>query len=158
MRDRRRHQRAFVAAGCYNVVWGVFTVLRPQWLFELAGLPSANHPQVFACLGMVIGLYGVVYLEVARRPEDGWVLAAVGLTGKVLGPIGLAYLLLTRQWPLATAVLCLTNDVVWWLPFGRYLRDAWPSFRATWGNDSGGGPVSGPRRRAVATGCVTTRT
>jgi hypothetical protein len=63
-------------------------VARPQWLFELAGMPPANHPQVFACLGMVIGLYGVVYVEVARRPEEGFVLAAVGLTGKVLGPAG----------------------------------------------------------------------
>jgi hypothetical protein len=26
-------------------------------------------------------------------------------------------------------VLCLTNDLVWWLPFGLYLRDAWPPFR-----------------------------
>ena len=38
---------------------------------------------------MVIGLYGLIYLEVARAPERGWPLAAVGLTGKVLGPIGL---------------------------------------------------------------------
>jgi hypothetical protein len=132
MRDRQRHRRAFVAAGLYNIAWGCFTVLRPQWLFDLAGMPPANHPQAFACLGMVIGLYGVVYLEVARRPEEGWVLAAVGLTGKVLGPVGLAYLLLTRQWPLATAVLCLTNDLVWWPSFAAYLRDAWPHFRASW--------------------------
>lgn len=137
MRNRERHRRAFVAAGAYNLGWGLLTVLRPQWLFELAGMPPANHPQVFACLGMVIGLYGVVYLEVARRPEDGFVLAAVGLTGKVLGPLGLAYLLLTGQWPLATVVLCLTNDVVWWLPFGAYLRDAWPEFRATVGKPRG---------------------
>jgi hypothetical protein len=51
-------------------------------------MPQENYPQVFACLGMVIGLYGVLYLEVARVPERGWVLAAVGLTGKVLGPLG----------------------------------------------------------------------
>ncbi len=133
MRDRRRrHRRVFVAAGVYNLLWGAFTVLRPQWLFDLAGMPRANHPQAFACVGMVVGLYGVAYLEVARRPEEGWVMAAVGLTGKVLGPLGLAYLLVTGQWPLATVAICLTNDVVWWLPFGRYLRDAWPAFRATW--------------------------
>jgi hypothetical protein len=78
---------------------------------------------------MVVGLYGVLYLEVARRPERGWLIAAVGLTGKVLGPIGLAGLLLSGEWPPATLVLCLTNDFIWWVPFGLYLWDAWPWFR-----------------------------
>jgi hypothetical protein len=78
---------------------------------------------------MVVGLYGILYLEVARRPEHGFLLAAVGLTGKVLGPIGLAQLILSGKWLPATIVLCLANDFVWWIPFGIYLYDAWPSFR-----------------------------
>ena len=49
-------------------------------------MPLANHPAVFACLGMVVGLYGVLYFEVARDPERGWLIAAVGLAGKILGP------------------------------------------------------------------------
>jgi hypothetical protein len=92
-------------------------------------MPPLNHPAIFACLGMVIGLYGVVYLEVARVPERGWLLAAVGLVGKLLGPIGLAGLLWTGEWPLKAAVLCLTNDLIWWIPFALYLRDAWPFFK-----------------------------
>ena len=32
-------------------------------------------------------------------------------------------------WPAATLVLCITNDFIWWNPFGLYLRDAWPEFR-----------------------------
>jgi len=49
---------------------------------------------------MVVGLYGVLYLEVARRPEHGFLLAAVGLAGKLLGPIGAAILLIVRgEWP-----------------------------------------------------------
>ena len=84
---------------------------------------------------MVVGLYGIIYLEVARAPERGWLLAAVGLLGKILGPIGLAVLILTGQWPLATIILCLTNDLIWWLPFTRYLFDAWPYFRDEIGPD-----------------------
>lgn len=120
---RDRHRRTFVLAGAYNVAWGGLTIVWPQWLFDLAGLPPANHPQVFATLGMVIGLYGVVYLGVAAHPEHGGLGAAVGLAGKVLGPIGLTWLLVTGTWPLATVVLCLTNDVIWWVPFARYLVD-----------------------------------
>lgn len=126
---RRWHQFVFLAAGIYNIAWGLYAAIDPQWLFRFAEMPVAVHPQIFACLGMVVGLYGVLYLEVARRPERGWLIAAVGLTGKVLGPIGLAGLLLSGEWPPATLVLCLTNDFVWWVPFGLYLWDAWPWFR-----------------------------
>ena len=79
---------------------------------------------------MVVGLYGVVYLEIARVPERGFVLAAVGLAGKILGPIGLGVLLLRGAWPMRAAILCLTNDLIWWIPFAIYLRDAWPFFRS----------------------------
>jgi hypothetical protein len=130
---RRWHRAVFIAAGVYNVGWGIYSALDPQWLFRFAGMPLANHPQIFACLGMVVGLYGVLYLEVARAPERGFLLAAVGLAGKLLGPLGLASLLWTGAWPLAAGVLCLTNDLIWWLPFGLYLRDAWPFFRAELG-------------------------
>jgi hypothetical protein len=126
---RALHRRVFVLAGIYNIAWGIWSSLDPQWLFRVAGMAPLNHPQIFACLGMVIGLYGVLYLEVARVPERGWLLAAVGLTGKVLGPIGLGVLIATGQWPWRTLILCLTNDFVWWIPFALYLRDSWPLFR-----------------------------
>jgi hypothetical protein len=129
MARRRFHRVVFLLAGIYNLAWGVYAVLDPQWLFRLAGLPLQNYPQIFACLGMVVGLYGIVYLEVARAPERGWLLVAVGLLGKVLGPLGLAQLIWSGQWPWATVVLCLTNDCIWWIPFALYLYDAWPPCR-----------------------------
>jgi hypothetical protein len=125
---RRWHRITFCLAGVYNILWGLYAALDPQWLFRFASLPLQNHPQIFACLGMVVGLYGLLYLEVARAPERGWLLAAVGLLGKLLGPAGLAVLIVRGQWPLATIVLCLSNDLIWWLLFARYLKDAWPFF------------------------------
>lgn len=126
------HRGVFIAAGFYNVAWGLYAAADPQWLFRFAGMPPLNHPQIFACLGMVVGLYGVMYWEVARRPDRGWVLAAIGLAGKILGPIGLLILIARGEWPLATLVMCVTNDLIWWIPFGLYLRDAWPEFRRQW--------------------------
>jgi hypothetical protein len=82
---RRLHRAVFLAAGFYNLGWGLYAVVDPQWLFRFAQLPLQNHPEVFASLGMVIGLYGILYLEVARHPEQHWPVAAVGMAGKVLG-------------------------------------------------------------------------
>ncbi|MCW2504965.1 MAG: hypothetical protein JWO79_3249 [Actinomycetia bacterium] len=129
---RRSHRITFAAAGIYNIAWGLYAVADPQWFFRISGLPRSNSPQIFATLGMVLGLYGVLYLDVARAPERGWLVAAVGLTGKILGPAGLAWLILTGQWPAATVVIVVTNDLIWWIPFALYLRDAWPGWRSEW--------------------------
>jgi small multidrug resistance pump len=126
MRRRRTHQVVFCAAGAYNITWGLHAAVDPTALFRFADMATPNYPEMWACLGMVIGLYGVIYLEVARRPEQGFTLAAVGLAGKVLGPAGWLVLVLTGRWPLSTIVLVLANDILWWHPFARYLRDAWP--------------------------------
>ncbi|MFE8602092.1 hypothetical protein [Archangium violaceum] len=131
MKRRALHRAVFTLAAVYNLLWGLYAAVDPQWLFRFAGMPPMNQPALFACLGMVIGVYGLLYAEVARRPEHGFALAAVGLLGKVLGPIGLALLILRGEWPAATLVLCLTNDFIWWVPFGLYLWDAWPHYRRT---------------------------
>ena len=126
LRRRRFHRAVFVLAGAYNLGWGLFAAADPQWLFRFSGMPLSNHPEIYACLGMVLGLYGILYLEVARVPETGWRLAAVGFVGKVLGPIGMAELLWTGKWPMWAGILCVPNDLIWWLPFGWYLWDARP--------------------------------
>ncbi|HYF65854.1 MAG TPA: hypothetical protein VD886_23695 [Herpetosiphonaceae bacterium] len=71
MARRRLHRIVFVLAGFYNIAWGLYAALDPQWLFRFAGMPPLTHPQIFACLGMVVGLYGLIYFEVARLPERG---------------------------------------------------------------------------------------
>jgi len=125
------HRVVFILAGIYNIGWGVYSSLDPQWLFRFTGMPLQNYPEVFACLAMIVGVYGILYLEVARRPASGWLLAAVGLSGKVLGPVGLAWLIMTGRWPFSAIILCLTNDFIWWIPFGFYLYDSWPEFAST---------------------------
>ena len=123
MKRRRVHQVTFAIAGAYNLAWGAYSMADPQWLFRYAGMAPANYPEIFACLGMVIGVYGLLYWQVARDPERGFAIAAVGLLGKVLGPIGLAQLIAGGVWPMKTIVLCVTNDFIWWVPFALYLRD-----------------------------------
>jgi hypothetical protein len=131
LRRRRLYRWTFAAAGAYNIGWGLYAVADPQWFFRITGLPLSNSPQIFACLGMVLGLYGLLYLEVARAPEHGFLPAAVGLAGKILGPLGLAWLIIAGTWPVSTIVLIVTNDLIWWIPFTLYVRDAWPAYRAS---------------------------
>ncbi len=120
---RRRHQLTFLAAGAWNLTWGLRTALQPESFYRTAGLPTASRPEVAACLGMVVGLYGVLYLDVARHPERGGLIAAVGLADKVLGPAGLALAVAQGRWPARAFLITVGNDLVWWWPFARYLHD-----------------------------------
>jgi hypothetical protein len=132
MKRRGFHRIIFLLAGVYNIGWGIFVALNPNWLFSFAGMEPINYPDVFACLGMVVGLYGIVYLEIARKPERGFLLAAVGLIGKILGPVGLLMLIAQGAWKPATIVMCVTNDFVWWIPFALYLFDSWAFYKKDW--------------------------
>jgi hypothetical protein len=124
MKRRRLHQTVFAAAGVYNIAWGLYCATDPQWFFRLTRDPAQSRVEVVSALGLVVGLYGVLYLEVARVPERGWLIAAVGLAGKVIGPIGLAWLIVSGAWPVQSLWICVTNDFIWWAPFTLYLWDA----------------------------------
>jgi hypothetical protein len=69
---------------------------------------------------MVVGVYGLLYLHAAWRLESAWPIIAVGLLGKILGPIGMA-MSFSDDWPRRLGMLCVYNDLIWWLPFGLFL-------------------------------------
>ena len=120
----------FIAAGIYNIVWGLYAIYDPQWLFRFSGLPPLNHPAIFACLGMVVGLYGIIYFEVARIPERGWLLAAVGLLGKILGPLGFVFGASTGELPWAFGWVNVFNDLIWLPAFTLFAIAVWKNEKA----------------------------
>ncbi|MDZ4771944.1 MAG: SRPBCC family protein [Planctomycetota bacterium] len=112
------------AAGIYNLVWGALTIAFPHLLFDFAGVERLNHPAIWQCVGMIVGVYGVGYILAAGDPRRHWPIVLVGLLGKILGPLGFAAALLQGTFPPLFGVTILTNDLVWWVPFGMILFDA----------------------------------
>lgn len=41
---RSFHRAVFVAAGLYNILWGLYAVIDPQWLFRFAKLKWREYP------------------------------------------------------------------------------------------------------------------
>lgn len=116
---------AFAMAGCYNVAFGVWAGFWPHAFFEWFAIELPRYPGIWACLGMVVGLYGLLYWHAAWRLETAWPIIAVGLLGKVIGPIGM-WLSFADDWPRRLGLLCVYNDLIWWLPFGLFLiRGSW---------------------------------
>jgi peroxiredoxin len=113
-----------IAAGVYNVVWGAAVVLVPHLFFDLAGMQRPLYPQLWQCIGMIVGVYGVGYVIAAGDPVRHWPIVLVGLLGKVFGPIGFGWSLYRGDFPLVSGLTILTNDLVWWVPFAAILWHA----------------------------------
>jgi len=123
--DRPRWMsRWLIAAGAYNLLWGAAVVLFPLAAFELAGLEPPRYPSVWQCVGMIVGVYGVGYLAAATDPLRHWPIVLVGLLGKVFGPIGFVIAASRGELPWAFGLTILTNDLLWWIPFGLILARA----------------------------------
>lgn len=109
------------AAGVYNLVWGAWVVLFPLSFFNLVGMPPPEYPELWQCIGMIVGVYGVGYLIAASDPLRHWPIVLVGFLGKLFGPIGFAGQLVSGKWPIESIVLIIFNDLIWWIPFGAIL-------------------------------------
>ncbi|MFZ4629496.1 MAG: alkyl hydroperoxide reductase [Blastocatellia bacterium] len=114
-----------LAAAVYNLVWGGLVVLFPHALFDWMGMDRPNYPELWQCVGMIVGVYGVGYGLAARDPLTHWPIVLVGLLGKILGPIGFVEAVWRGAFPLAFGYNILTNDLIWWVPFGAILLHAW---------------------------------
>ncbi len=141
-----------IAAGVYNLLWGGWVILFPGMLFDFAGMAQPNYPQLWQCIGMIVGVYGIGYLCAARDPMRHWPIVLVGLLGKVFGPIGFAQALWTGALPVAFGITILSNDLLWWVPFALILRHAWLGRERGTGADTGvdSGADSGARGEDLA--------
>jgi len=119
--------RWLMAAAVYNLVWGAAMVIAPVQTLALLGVWSANNelwPQLWACIGMIVGVYGIGYAIASRDPARHWPIVLVGLIGKVLGPIGFVDAAVRGDLPWSMGVTILTNDLLWWIPFSMILWHA----------------------------------
>ena len=122
--EPRWMRRVLVAAGMYNLIWGAAIILFPAALFQFAEMDLPRYPQIWQCVGMIVGVYGVGYLIAATDPLRHWPITLVGLLGKILGPIGFFETLFSGELPLAFGATIITNDLIWWIPFAAILYQA----------------------------------
>ncbi len=112
-------------AALYNLLWGGWVVLFPQDFFAWTGMEPLNHPMIWQGMGMVIGVYGLGYWWASTDPIRHWPIVAVGFLGKIFGPIGFLYNYVADQVPGAFGYMLVTNDLIWWVPFGWILYRVW---------------------------------
>jgi hypothetical protein len=102
-----------LAAGFYNLAWGAANIIWPNALFDFAGAKRVNYPEIWQCVGMIVGVYGIGYAIAAGDSRRHWPIVLVGLLGKIFGPIGFAWSLWNGVFPPLFGVTLLTNDLLW---------------------------------------------
>jgi hypothetical protein len=119
----RLYRLIFALAAAYNIGLGLWAVLSPHGFFDLFRLAPPRYPAIWSTLGMVLGLYGLLYAYTALNLDWARPVVAVGLAGKILGPIGWIVAVHAGELPVRTFALIAFDDIVWWLPFALFLLE-----------------------------------
>ena len=77
---------------------------------------------IWQVVGMFVLVYAPAYWWAGRYPDRHYHLILVGLIGKVLGPIGFVWSIMTDQLPLSFGWVILTNDLIWLPSFFLYFK------------------------------------
>ena len=117
-------------AAAYNILWGTWVILAPEMSLRVCGFAEpARYPQIWQCVGMIVGVYGVGYAIAAINPIRHWPIVLVGLLGKLFGPVGMISAVAAGDLPLTAARTIVTNDLIWWVPFTWILWKALQTHR-----------------------------
>ena len=116
-------------AAVYNILWGAWVVLFPLTAFQWLQMPLPNYPQIWQCVGMIVGVYGLGYGIAALDPLRHWPIVLVGLLGKLFGPLGFLMAVVQGTLPARFGLLLLTNDFIWWIPFSVILYQTWAAHK-----------------------------
>lgn len=114
-----------VAAAIYDLLWGVWVVLYPNAVFQMAGIAPPPYPELWQQFGLAVAIGGIGYAIASTNPTRHWPIVLIGYIGKVLGPFGFWRAATQAHLPWSLAWMVVVNDLIWWVPMGLILKAAW---------------------------------
>lgn len=97
----QKYRYWFYAAAVYNLVWGTINIAFPTLYFQLVRIAPPTLVPIWQVVGMFVLVYAPGYWWAGRYPDRHPHLIIIGLLGKILGPLGFAWAVLTGQIPLS---------------------------------------------------------
>jgi small multidrug resistance pump len=111
-----------VFAGCYNLLVALTLVVFYHEALKTLKLPKPELMLFVQLVGVLVGLFGVGYLIVARRPVENRNVLLLGFLSKALGTILGLYYAVRGQVPLSFVALLFFSDIIYLPPFAIILR------------------------------------
>lgn len=109
------------AAALYNLFFAIISIVAPFWIFDFLGATRPNLPELWQCIGMIVGVYGIGYWIASYDPVRHWPVIFVGWLGKTFGPLGFVKAVWQGVFPLSFSWVIVFNDLIWWGPFAAIL-------------------------------------
>ncbi len=110
-------RRLLYFVGCYNLLAGLTMLVFYHECFKFIGVPKPHLMLPVQLVGMLVGLFGVGYIMVARNPVENRNLLVLGFWSKALGSsLGVGYVMLGKLPPVFLVILFFA-DIMYLPPF-----------------------------------------
>lgn len=109
-------------AGGFNLVAGAGMIGLYSEAYDLLGVPKPSVVMPVQVMGILVALFGVGYLLVARRPEKNRDLLMLGFWSKALSSVVALWYVVFGPLPGWFAAVVVLSDVVYLPPFFVILR------------------------------------
>lgn len=106
------------AAAAYHLALGLGMVLVPHAAFQLAGLPVPGHASMARYCGALMAVFGAGCWFASMAPYAHWIMAALGLAGKLVDVVAMGAEVASGHLPATSAWILVPHDLVWLYPFG----------------------------------------
>jgi len=116
-----------LAAGLYHIGFGIWAICWPHLWFDWIGAAQPNHPILWQCVGLMIGVLGVSLLIASKNPIHHWLIVLIGFVKFTLGAVGFGVAYVRLEIPMSSAWLFVLDALIWWAPFAVIL---WACVRA----------------------------
>ncbi len=124
-------QYLLIFAGLYNIVWGSIAVFNPNYFLEHLHISFPNAPWISKAIGAMEFLFGVAYLIASRKPFKHWLIIFIGFSVKFFATATYFYYMYAGVFPEHLTSMILANDLIWLLPFGVILYQAFDHHQST---------------------------
>ena len=108
-------------AGAYNVGWGLFIYVFPNYFYQWITQTQPPAPPLITWQGVGVLAFGIAYLLAAVYPTRLWLLIGLGFFSKLIGPIVLYFMVMQQNITKKYIFHLLMNDLVWLIPLSIIL-------------------------------------
>lgn len=124
-------QYLLLSAGIYNILWGTIAFIKPNYFLNQLHINFANAEVISKATGVLEILFGLGYLFASQKPFKHWLIIFVGFSVKFLLSVAYLFYMYNGVAPQHILVMVLANDIIWLLPFGVILYQAFDHYQST---------------------------
>ncbi len=106
-------QYLLIAAGIYNVLWGMIDFFIPAYYLQHLNLTFPSAIWIIKAIGVMEVIFGMAYLIASRKPFKHWLIIFIGFSVKTLASAFYFYYMYVGVLPQHLASMILANDLVW---------------------------------------------